>query len=262
MWGLMMRVKILSLIFVLILCFNVQAFQQQGAGADVGITCPSYYASAILSMNFEEGLNACDSSGNAVLFTNPGSADIGAYGHTGQGMKIDAENEIITLTQSAKQYFDETADQTLCLKIKISEELTNEAYIFEVVDVEDNDQIMVKIADPNPPDMTGYYNTESDANAATGTAIDINTWEVIGYSWEGTGAGVAGDNSANAGGSATWDDGWENDADELNESVGESPINITIGGVSWTRDTETITIDEWALMSGYEADCSTLFSPE
>ena len=90
-------------------------------------SCPSYYntAGVILSMNFENGLNACDSSGNAVLFTGSGTQDIGAYGQTGQGMKVDAEGEYITLTQSDPQYVDATADQTICVKIDLRATLSN-----------------------------------------------------------------------------------------------------------------------------------------
>ena len=55
------------------LCFGISyAWLTMGPTQPTsGLTPPSYYASAILSMNFEEGLNAFDTAGDAVFSSVP-----------------------------------------------------------------------------------------------------------------------------------------------------------------------------------------------
>ena len=232
------------------------------------VNCPSYYASAILSMNFENGLNACDGSGNAVLFTDGGEVDIGAYGHTGQGMKIDdadpgVQDEYMTLTQSAQQYIDEGADQTICMKIKVTAVLDNACRIFRIEDGAQDDSIhMYLTTDNTTRNGINYTTDDPTTDTSTGTDIDMNTWEVVGISWQGSDL-VNGEHAANPGDNGTWGDGWDEDSDELNDAMGDAPINILVGGVTGDPgDTEIIYIDEWAVVATYKFDCSTLFSPE
>lgn len=176
---------------------------------------------------------------------------------------MDDAGEDITYQQLPKAYFDETADQTLCVKFKITASLDNYVTIVSFADAEDDDFVDVDINDADISDMIGRYYTESGDAAAGGNVIDLNTWEVIGYSWQGTQVGSNGDHSSNAGGSATWGDGWEDDTDELDWAMTESSINLAIGSVVGDPgDTEIIYIDEWAIVGSYKFDCSTLFSPE
>lgn len=231
------------------------------SGSSSGLTPPTYYASAILSMNFEEGLNAFDVSGNAVLFTDSGS-DIGAYGHTGQGMKVDDAGEDITFTQTAQQYFDEGGAQTLCMKTKVSAAtyLDNTVTLFDFTDGDD-DYIQMRISVDNTAKNYVYYVQGGTVDYEGGTNIDHNTWEVVGITWQD--AGTNGDIAANPGDNATWGDGWDDDVDKVDSTMTTTPTSISIGSSTGDPgDTEIIYIDEWALVNTYKFDCSTLFSPE
>lgn len=224
-----------------------------------GLTPPTYYASAILSMNFEEGLNAFDVSGNAVLFTDSGS-DIGAYGHTGQGMKIDDAGEDITMTQTAQQYFDEGGAQTLCIKAKVTATLDNVVYLFQLTDGND-DYLQLRMSDDAATRAYFYYNQAGTVDYAGGVDLDMNTWEVVGVSWQN--AGTNGDIASNPGDNATWADGWDENVDNVDSTMTTTPTSISIGSSSGDPgNTEIIYIDEWALVTTYKFDCSTLFSPE
>ena len=133
-------------LFLILFCANAFAAGPMIIGGSSGPTnCPSYFEEAILSMDFENGLNACDSSGNNVLFTDD-SSDIGAYGETGQGMKVDADGEFIYLTQTDSQYVNEDADQTLCLKINVSAQLDNDTALARFHDAEFDDQIQMHLS--------------------------------------------------------------------------------------------------------------------
>jgi len=216
---------------------------------------PSYYASAILSMNFEDGLDAYDSSGNAVTFTDSGS-DIGAYGEGGgQAMKCDAANEDIYKTQTAGQYVDEAAKQTICLKIQRAANGDN-SRIFQCFDSENNDGVSIEVRNNN--NIAGFYHTEAGIVSAYGYSLDNTTWEYIGYSYEGDTI-PNGDHSCNPGDYATWADGWEDDVDEIDNAVTDRPTVIRVG--TGNDPSTTILIDEWAIFSGYKVDCKTLMNP-
>ena len=52
---------------------------------------------------------------------------------------VDDAGEDITLTQSAQEYFDEGADQTLCMKIKTTAAVDNNVKLAWIRDSESND---------------------------------------------------------------------------------------------------------------------------
>jgi len=225
--------------------------------------CAPYYANAILSINFENGLNACDTTGNAVAFTDNNS-DIGAYGEgDNQAMKCDDSGEYIYMTQTAGQYFDATASQTICMKVYVSAGPDNDPRITIMMDSEGNDYVYVQIRDGVEGTMQGHYITESGSAHATGSPMDVAAHKIIGYSWEGSGVeSPNGEHAANPGDQATWADGWEQDADELDWAMTDRPTIIRIGTDTIDPgDTEYIIIEDWAIVTGYKVDCDALMNP-
>ncbi|MBW2003104.1 MAG: hypothetical protein JRI72_00605 [Deltaproteobacteria bacterium] len=251
-----MKRLILTLLFIFCLSFQSSAWNPMivGSGSQVGSNRPSYYASAILSMNFEDGLDAYDSSGNAVTFTDSGS-DIGAYGDGGgQAMKCDDASEDITLTQTAGQYFDETAKQTICMKVYVSATVDTNTRIFQAFDVEDDDGTIVSIMSGGSISGDRFVESGADVGASSYT-YSTGSWIIIGYSYEGD-TTPNGDHSANSGDTSPWANGWEDDADEIDDSMTDRPVDISIGSMQDPGDTEIIYIDEWAIFSGYKCNCS------
>lgn len=219
--------------------------------------CPSYYADAILSWDGDHSsgvLVACDSSATEEAFTDDGS-DISTYGEdNSNAMKCDDSGEDAYLTQSAGEFFDPTASQTLCMKVKITAELDNYTNIWVARDADWSDYIY--LGEDSSNDFVGSFTTTSSADYAGGAPVNFNSWLIIGYSWEGASI-PTGDHSVNPGDQGTWADGWEDDAGELNHDMTDQPTLIYFGSVTADPgNTEVIYIDEWALFSGYKVNCS------
>ena len=230
-------------------------------GVDVVTTlCPSYYASAVLSMDFENGLNACDSSGNNVLFTDSG-ATIGAYGETGQGLLVDASNEDITFTQTSAQYVNEDADQTICMRVNFSGQLSNGVAPARFHDAGYDDMIELWAGTAANPNLFGGYNVQSGTDAGTAGASIPGTgnWYTVAYSWQGSAAGSNGDHALNPGDNGTWASGWDDEADELVSTMTTAITVLRIGNAWANAPGNAYYIDAWALVGSYKFDCSTLF---
>ena len=252
-------IKAITLLFCLLFATNAESVSPVILhGMSSGSSCPSYYASAILSMNFENGLNACDSSGNEVLFTGSG-AEIGAYGETGQGLRVNDEGEDITKSQADQEYVNEHANQTLCAKVKISAQLDNAVGIIRFRDSGYDDQITLAINSASPAVLIGYYDTDGAGNdySGTGTGLVVDTWQTVAYSWQG-GTVPNGDIWVDPGDGG----GWEESDSVIDVAMTTAITQIQIGAI-WgdpdSADAEYIYIDEWALVGSYKFDCSTLF---
>jgi hypothetical protein len=260
-----MKIFFTALCTLLLLCgvatgqsLTFQATLEDEEVASPAGTCPSYYADAVLSMDYENGLNACNTAGNRLLFADMNS-DIGAYGETGQAMKIDDDGEYIEFTQDANEYFNSNADQTMCMKIWVSAQLTNQVSLALLSDSEVDDGIIMYMSTAASPLIRANYATEGPNVSAEATAIEVAGWRVVSYSWEG-GTIPDGDHSANPGDEATWADGWEDDAGELDTAMTDAITVLAIGG-NWgdPGTTQYYYLDEWALVDGYKYDCSGLF---
>jgi len=216
--------------------------------------CPSYYntAGVILSMNFENGLNACDSSGNAVLFTGSGTQDIGAYGDAGgQALKVsDGADNWVTFTQSAAQYVNEDADQTLCMKVYVTDQLSATTGLARLHDADYSDEIRFELTPDNPAELASTYATTGDDEYINETVTTEVTWINVSYSWEGT-AIATGGHSTSAGGAY-------DEVVELATGMTDAITILQIGG-TYGNPGNYFIIDEWALIGSYEFDCSTLF---
>lgn len=228
---------------------------------DGASSCPSYYASTILSWDGDHAtsiLTTCDSNGNEVTLTDSGS-DISTYGEgSSNAMKCDDASELVTYTQTAQQYLDETAAQTICLKVynSCTTRFDNDTKYFRAREAVGPDDFFEMNNTQATPTLQCIWDTQAAAQEiANGGPVVNNTWHVIGYSWNQSG----GVHSANPGDQGTWDDGWEED----NDSIGTFTDDLTVlqfGTVSGDPgDTEYYLIDEFAIVSGYEFDCSTLF---
>jgi len=257
--------RILLIISILLIAVSVSGMMLIG-GKPVTVvsSCPSYYASAILSWDGDHTsgvLNACDSSGNAVLFTD-GGANITTDGDGGSyALKMDDAGEDITLTQSVGQYFNEAADVTLCTKIKVTALPDNTVIIFQVYDAESDDGVNATVRTDRDINAEYLVETETgtDGYANSADTFDLNTWEIFGYSWQGSTI-PNGALSVNHSENATWADGWNSDAD-IDDAMTDRPIYIKVGSVLGDPgDTEIIYIDEWALFSGNQVNCSTYMS--
>lgn len=248
-------------IAIILICFGVTAwamhpaFHQMVGSGEVG-SCPSYHASAIISMDFDHDsgvLNACDSAGDAVLFTDS-SSDIGATGETSNGMTCDDGNEYIYFIGAENLYANGTAAQTLCVKIYISGVLDNPSVVTMFRDEEGDDFASMVLA-PNPAAVSNYYvESGTDQNAWGAIPIPTPSWEIVGISWDQ----ANNDHSANSGDQGTWADGWAED-NELADAMTDNITRLYIGTVGGDDpgDTESFIIDEWAIFSGYEVDCSS-----
>ena len=225
-------------------------------------SCPSYYNTAgiILSMDFENGLNACDSSGNTVLFTDSG-ATIGAYGETGQGLMSDASDEDITFTQTSAQYVNENADQTICMRVNFSGQLSNGVAPARFHDTGYDDMIELWAGTAANPNLFGGYNVQSGTDAGTAGASIPGTgnWYTVAYSWQGSAAGSNGDHALNPGDNGTWASGWDDEADELVSTMTTAITVLRIGNAWANAPGNAYYIDAWALVGSYKFDCSTLF---
>ena len=219
-------------------------------------SCPSYYntAGVILSMNFENGLNACDSTGAAVLFTGSGTQDIGAYGDAGgQALKVsDGTDNWISFTQSAAQYVNEDADQTMCLKVYLSGQLSAWTGVFRFHDADYSDELRLAFTSESPTQMDGNYitTTEDPDEVINGTTVAATTWVNVAYSWEGS--------AIPTGGHATSGGGAYDEEDELASGMTDTVTVLQVGG-TWGNPGNYFIIDEWALVGSYKFDCSTLF---
>ena len=220
---------------------------------------PSYFASAILSMNFEEGLNAYNSAGERVLFTSSG-ADIGAYGDGGgQALKYDDVDEEITYTQTGNQYLNSDVAQTICMKIKVSAPLDTGTRFFDFHYPTGTNFVQCRIQVAGDERLLCLYGAQMGVLDAYGDKVGTGTWEVIGYSW--TIPGVSGDHASNSGdhNPPSWADGWDEDADEITQTMINDPTVLMVGGSTENEDpgdTESIIIDEWAIFAGYQVNCS------
>ena len=256
--------KYLIIPFIVLFAFSCWAISPAFLGLvgdDSGLgSCPSYYASAILSMDFNHSsgiLVACNTAGAEVTFTDSG-ADIGAYGETGNGLKIDALNEDIYFDQSGGQYFDEDADQTICLRIKKTGTPDNETGLWKADDTatgtDDDAQINIFTDDAL---YCHWYTQDGADDAVGGNTIDENSWETIGWSFEGASIDTDADQTANPGDQTPWANAWEDDVDDL-DAMTNAPTRIWVGSNAGGEPTDTtIIIDSWAIFAGYKVNCST-----
>jgi hypothetical protein len=263
-----MKIFFTALCTLLLLCgvatgqsLTFQATLEDEEVASPAGTCPSYYADAVLSMDYENGLNACNTAGNRLLFADMNS-DIGAYGETGQAMKIDDSGEYIEFTQDANEYVNPNADQTMCMKIWVSARLTNQVALSNLRTSDLDEGIQMYMSTDGSPLIKGYYETAGPNVGAGATAIEVAGWRVVSYSWEG-GTIPNGDHSANPGDEPTpddWPSGWEDDIGDLDTAMTDAITILMIGG-AWGNPgtTQYYYLDEWALVGSYKYDCSGLF---
>lgn len=219
--------------------------------------CPSYYASANLSWDGDHtsgNLYACDSSGNPVLFTDEGSVDIGAYGEGGSNaIKIINGATYMYLQQTAGQYFNETADMTICLKINHSATASaSDIRVFMVTDSEGDDKVTAGF-----DDTTYFWGSWAGEGQSTQTAFATSpttgTWEIMAESTEGS-ALTNGGQSVDGGG------GYDEDIGDLSYNMTDRPIYIRVGktGNPPGYSGQYTLIDSWAIIPSYEAACATI----
>lgn len=252
-------VLLLLLLLLFLLLSSVVAFAWNpmvvtSGSTEEAVDCPSYYASAVISMDFENGLNACDSSGSEVELAG-GSSDIGAYGDGGgQAMKCDASGEQISVSGlSGNAYLDPTTDQTICIKIYKTGNPSAHTQLIRFEDTENTDFVYIDCRTDGS--ISGQWVTESQADDSVGGwSPGSDTWAIIAYSFEGAEIGSNAMNQANPGDTGTWLDGWNEAEDDLQDM--DDPITkITIGASG--SPSVTFYIDEWAVFDGYGVDCST-----
>ena len=265
MGGLMQVKKLILLIFLLpSLCFGGSVQDAHKAviarmNVVAASPCPTYYATAILSWDGDHTsgvLYGCNSAGTQILFTDDG-ADITTDGDGGSyAMKCDDADEDILLTQTVGQYFNELADQTLCMKVKVTAELTSDVDLWDIRDAEGDDGLVFRARNPADNDVLAGYLVESGTDGFYSSAVmDFNTWEILAISWEGT-VNPNGALSANSGEQATWADGWASST-LIDDAMTDRPINIRVGSVAGDPGaTQIVYIDEWYLFAGKEVNCS------
>ena len=264
--------KIILTILLLAFCVSIsgagitdqmrRVIAAKNAGAPVS-SCPSYYASAVLSWDGDHTsgvLNACDSSGNAVLFVDGGSVDISTYGEaSSNAIKVDDLNEYMYYTQTSNQYLNPSTAQTICARVYAGAQLTNHGVVVLGRNV-GTEYIGAYIDNNAGIRVMGYLRATTAEDGAFGDAIGATTWRTIGYAYDHTNA----DHSANPG-DGVWASTWEDDVDELTEAWAAGMTQIDIGTADWARDygdpstTTYYYIDEWAIVTGYKADCTALF---
>lgn len=255
--------KYLLILLVLLIPLSLHADDTADviARKNVVSPCPTYYASAILSWdgNHTSGiLYGCNSAGAAILFTDHG-ADIATQagaGCDGNCMKLDDAGEDITLQQSVGQYYDETADQTICFRTKVTAVLDADVQIFTAFDADGDDGVYSAIRNPADNDISSSWQVETGTDGyQSGAAMGFNTWEIIASSW-GAATNPNGGLSANGGEQATWSTGWSTGA-TIDDAMTDRPIYLRIGSIdNDPGDTEIIYIDELYLFAGEKVDCS------
>jgi len=227
-------------------------------------SCPPFYndTNVVLSWDGEHDdgvLNACDAAGDAVLFTDS-SSDIAVYDIGGDSttakMKMDNTNEKMTYTQTGDQYAKTGTAQTICIDIYELQEPAADVPIFKAYQATDeaNNKMWVYIDSNDPYRIAGGFYGGGSYNTAFSATFTYASWEIIGYAYDG----VNRDDSANCGDQATWQDGWEEDLDEIDDDgtpwdtieVGSQSVDPTVA--------DAIYIRKWAIVDEYEFDCKTL----
>lgn len=277
-----------KLLFILLLCFglvvdsvtaadllDIIAKKNTPAGGD----CPSYYANAILSWNGDHpsgNLIACDSSGNSVTFTS-NNADFqsvtGLRGSTTYALKTDDANEYMYYSGTENEFMSQDANQTLCVAVKrVGGSL--EPITTTFIGGENStgaDRVEILLEDSTNNRMIGYMYPTSGSPNAYGDGLVTGSTQVLAYSWQDY-VSSAVNHAANPGditygqGSTTytnWDNVWEEDASEITvdgQSVGIYDIRIgTYEGDDPSAANDVyLLVEEWALFSGYQANCAQL----
>ena len=213
------------------------------------VDCPSFYDDSILSWDGDYPSDtdaACETDGDSVQGTVNGSPDIGtSYGESGSvGIKVDASGESISYTDSGGVYADLNGARTVWMRIYFSAVPTGDCEIFHArYDGDNNATITVK----STAQILGYHESSATYASAYGAAISPDSWVDVAYSWDLPNR----DHSANTSGS------WEDDNDELSESVGTDVTDIYFGSpYAFSMGAgEYYQITQWAIVNGYKTAC-------
>jgi len=243
----------------------------------VASVCPSYYANAILSWDGDHttsNMTACDSSGTAVTFTNIGSTEVvsttGIRTTTTNALKIIDTGQYMTLTgMTDKTYWDLTANQTMCIVAKkVGGEFDANIRYFLVEQTAGENYMEMWMEDTTNARMYGINATVSGAPSAYGDGVTQDLWQLTAYSSQPY-VDAAVHHAVNPGdvtyndSNDDWDTLWEEDVSEIIDGVGALESNIVrvgidVGEPHAADDTIYLLIEEWALFSGYQADCTDL----
>jgi len=259
------------LIFIFLIFFGFSAYAGFGpqnptspAGGAPSSPCPSWYADANVVLSWDgdypgSTLTACNSAGTAVVFTSS-NADISTYGENGSNaLKCDDSLEYMSYQQTAGQYVDYTADQTICFKVAMYGPFDNISYYAYIYDTGGDDRQRYYFSAGEPYDIVDDWDTQSASpvTAAGNDYINATPWQVIAYTWDESGDRHA-TNTGNQG-LLAWPDGWEEDSEAL-DTMTDNAMYIFFGTnpAGDPGDTKYYIIDAWAVVNGYQFDCSTL----
>lgn len=260
--------KLIISIFIILFCVCqtsawVLAPIVGGVEEEATSPCPSYYADAVLSWDGDHTsgvLNACNSAGEAVLFTSS-DADISTYGEGGSNaLQVDNADEFMHYTQTANQYLaPKTTAQTICMKVYVSAFPDAQAGIFAAGNAGQVDFVRMAYRNQlSTSRLFGYYYVYTGTDQSIlADSIPEASWEVIAYSWQ-VPNDPATTHAVNPGdGAPGWTDGWSA-ATELLDVMTNNATYISVGEQYYSDpgDTEYYIIDEWAVFNGYQVNCS------
>jgi len=227
--------------------------------------CPPWYADANVVLSWDgdytgNNMTACKNDGTTVNFTLV-NATVDSVGEGGSNALVtDADTEYMRYTVGT-QFIDFTADQTICMKIKVYGPLDNYCYIQYAFDAAANDKLSTFIS-VNGSDnrIVQNWDTQADANVSDiGDIVANESFTTVAMTWDES-AESHGPNPGD--GAPTWADGWELDADTIN-AMTDNAYYIDFGmnpacGSGGPGAGHSIVIDSIAIVNAFQFDCSTL----
>lgn len=186
------------------------------------------------------------------------SGDIGTY-DSQTAFRIDAANDTITWAQTSNQYGDLTADMTVCVEVESVANPDSNTEFFGIVEESPGNDYIEIYRSTSFDSIRGYWGP--DDLTVNGGPLTEGSYQIVGYSFQGSQAALNGDHSTNPGDQGTWLDGYETDADELDTAPTDGATKIIVGSWQGTNPGgagKEIYVRRVALISGWLADCSEL----
>ncbi len=210
--------------------------------------CPSFYASAIFSWDGDHtsGTNyGCETDGDAVQGTNSGLQIDTDNGESGSnGALVDSLNEYLTWTDSGDQYIDDDSEQTIWMRVYISEAVDDDTSLFESwIDGENRIILLLHSTDT----IWGVYEADNTYDSTTAGSFPTGSWTDIAISWDYTEDDFSA-YEANGGWVDDTNEGFGTMISDLDDiTIGENATNMGPAGTGIF-----IRITQFAIVSGYK----------